>query len=196
MSDEIKDINEVIDETVAEEIAEETAVVSEAEAVIEEPVAEEIAADEPVTEEVAAQDEPVAEEVVVETESVAEIIEEEPVAEEVKAEEPVEVKPEPIVQAENNIAARRRTENSVVRNNRKVRIGVVVSDKMSKTIVVAVKSRAKHPLYKKTVSSTAKFKAHDEKEICGIGDTVEIAETRHISKDKYFRLVRIVEKAK
>ena len=82
------------------------------------------------------------------------------------------------------------------RNFRKTRIGKVVSDKMDKTIVVAVKTRDKHPLYKKTVSRTVKFKAHDEKNECGVGDTVEIAETRHISKDKYFRLVRIVEKAK
>lgn len=87
-------------------------------------------------------------------------------------------------------------ENPGLRNNRKVRTGVVVSDKMDKTIVVAIKSRAKHPLYKKTVNKTTKFKAHDEKNECGIGDTVEIAETRHISKDKYFRLVRIIEKAK
>ncbi len=87
-------------------------------------------------------------------------------------------------------------ENAIVRNDRKMRIGIVVSAKMDKTIVVAVKSRAKHPLYKKTVNQTTKFKAHDEKNECGAGDTVEIAETRHISKDKYFRLVRIIEKAK
>ena len=79
---------------------------------------------------------------------------------------------------------------------RKTRIGRVISDKMDKTVVVAVKSRAKHPLYKKTVNKTTKFKAHDEKNECGIGDTVEIIETRHISKDKYFRVARIVEKAK
>jgi len=82
------------------------------------------------------------------------------------------------------------------RNERKVRQGIVVSDRMDKTIVVAVKSRAKHPMYKKTVNKTTKFKVHDENNECGIGDTVEIMETRHLSRDKYFRLVRIVEKAK
>lgn len=82
------------------------------------------------------------------------------------------------------------------RNLRKSRIGNVVSDKMDKTIVVAVQERYKHPLYKKTVTQTKKFKAHDENNECGIGDTVEIAETRKLSKDKNWRVVRIVEKAK
>ena len=85
---------------------------------------------------------------------------------------------------------------ATIRNDRKTRIGVVVSDKMDKTIVVAVENRSKHPLYGKTVTKTAKFKVHDEKNECGVGDTVEIAETRKLSRDKYFRLVRIVEKAK
>lgn len=82
------------------------------------------------------------------------------------------------------------------RNNRKTKIGVVVSDKMDKTIVVAVTSNVKHPLYKKVVKITKKFKAHDENNDCHIGDTVEIMETRPVSKTTHFRLLRIVEKAK
>ena len=82
------------------------------------------------------------------------------------------------------------------RNYRKSRVGVVVSDKMDKTIVVAVKDKVLHPLYGKTVNRTTKFKAHDENNECGIGDRVRIMETRHISKDKRWRLVEIVEKAK
>ena len=88
-------------------------------------------------------------------------------------------------------------ENIVERNNRPTRQGTVVSaGKMDKTIVVAIVDNVKHPLYKKVVKRTTKFKAHDEKNECGIGDTVEIMETRHLSKDKYYRVVRIVEKAK
>jgi len=82
------------------------------------------------------------------------------------------------------------------RNLRKSREGVVISDKMDKTIVVRVNNKTMHPVFKKTVSSSTKFKAHDEKNECGIGDRVEIAETRPISKDKHWRLVKIVEKAK
>ena len=82
------------------------------------------------------------------------------------------------------------------RGNRKTRIGMVVSNSMNKTIVVEVVSSKKHPLYKKVVKSTKKFKAHDEKEEANVGDTVEIMETRPISKQKHFRLIRIVEKAK
>lgn len=85
---------------------------------------------------------------------------------------------------------------TVERNNRKVREGIVVSDKMDKTIVVAIKDKAKHPLYKKTINKTKKLKAHDENNEAGIGDTVEVMETRHISRDKCWRLVKIVEKAK
>ena len=85
---------------------------------------------------------------------------------------------------------------AIERNNRKERVGVVVSDKMDKTIVVAIKDKAKHPLYKKTINKNKKLKAHDEKNECGIGDTVLIAETRHLSKDKCWRLVEIIEKAK
>lgn len=83
------------------------------------------------------------------------------------------------------------------RNARITREGTVVSaGKMNKTIVVAVYSDKKHPLYKKVVASTKKFKVHDENNEAGLGDKVEITETRHLSKDKYFRLVRIIEKAK
>ena len=85
---------------------------------------------------------------------------------------------------------------AIERNNRKERVGVVVSDKMDKTIVVAIKDKAKHPLYKKTINKTKKLKAHDVNNECGIGDTVLIAETRHPSKDKCWRLVEIIEKAK
>ena len=79
---------------------------------------------------------------------------------------------------------------------RKVKVGVVVSDKMDKTIVVAIRDNVKHPLYKKVMKRTYKLKAHDEKNECGIGDTVEVMETRPLSKDKRWRLVKIVEKAK
>ena len=83
-----------------------------------------------------------------------------------------------------------------VRGYRKTRTGVVVSDKMDKTIVVAIKTKVRHPLYGKMVNRTRKFKAHDENNECDIGDTVKIMETRPISKDKHWRLVEIVEKAK
>lgn len=82
------------------------------------------------------------------------------------------------------------------RNLRKTRVGVVVSDKMDKTIVVAVKDSVQHPLYKKIMKRTVKFKAHDENNECGVGDCVMIMETRPLSKDKRWRLVKIVEKAK
>ena len=83
-----------------------------------------------------------------------------------------------------------------VRGNRKTRTGVVVSDKMDKTIVVEVRTRVRHPLYGKIMNQTTKFKAHDENNECGIGDTVRVMETRPLSKDKHWRLVEIVEKAK
>jgi len=83
-----------------------------------------------------------------------------------------------------------------MRNDRRRRIGIVVSNKMDKTVVVEVMSQEKHPLYKKFVKKTKKYKAHDEENTCGIGDTVEIMETRPLSKDKYHRVIRIVEKAK
>ena len=82
------------------------------------------------------------------------------------------------------------------RNLRKVRTGKVVSDKMDKTCVVAIEDAVKHPLYGKIVRRTVKFKVHDENNECGIGDRVEIMETRPLSKDKRWRLVKIIEKAK
>lgn len=82
------------------------------------------------------------------------------------------------------------------RGNRKVRLGTVVSDKMDKTVVVAVETFVTHPLYKKKMKRTTKFKAHDENNECGIGDTVKIMETRPLSKDKNWRVLNIVEKAK
>ena len=82
------------------------------------------------------------------------------------------------------------------RNLRKTRIGKVVSDKMDKTIVVAVVNNVRHPLYKKIIKRTYKLKAHDENNECGIGDRVKVMETRPLSKDKRWRLVSILEKAK
>ena len=82
------------------------------------------------------------------------------------------------------------------RNLRKTRIGKVVSNKMDKTIVVAIEDHVKHPLYKKIVKRTYKLKAHDEQNQCSIGDTVKVMETRPLSKDKRWRLVEIIEKAK
>lgn len=82
------------------------------------------------------------------------------------------------------------------RNLRKTRVGTVISDKMDKTIVVAVKDSVQHPLYKKILKRTKKFKAHDEDNEAGIGDRVEIMETRKLSKDVNWRLVKIIEKAK
>ena len=82
------------------------------------------------------------------------------------------------------------------RNLRKTRVGIVTSDKMDKTVVVSVKDRVRHPLYKKIVNNTYKLKAHDENNECHIGDTVKVMETRPLSKDKRWRLVSIIEKAK
>ena len=82
------------------------------------------------------------------------------------------------------------------RNMRKTVVGKVVSDKMDKTIVVAIENHVKHPLIGKIVKSTVRFKAHDENNECGIGDRVKIMETRPLSKDKRWRLVEIIEKAK
>jgi small subunit ribosomal protein S17 len=82
------------------------------------------------------------------------------------------------------------------RNERKERVGKVVSNKMQKTITVAVDRKVKHPIYGKFVNRTTKFKAHDEENTAGIGDTVRIMETRPLSKDKRWRLIEVVEKAK
>ena len=82
------------------------------------------------------------------------------------------------------------------RNLRKTRVGRVVSNKMDKTVVVAIDDNVKHPLYKKIIKNTIRLKAHDENNSCGVGDRVLIMETRPLSKDKRWRLVEIVEKAK
>ena len=86
--------------------------------------------------------------------------------------------------------------NTLVRGYRKTRTGIVVSDKKDKTVVVAVRTKVRHPLYGKMVNKTTKFKAHDENNECGVGDTVRIMETRPLSKDKRWRVVEIIEKAK
>ncbi len=82
------------------------------------------------------------------------------------------------------------------RNLRKTRVGIVSSDKMDKTVVVTIKDRVRHPLYGKIINRTVKYKAHDEENACGVGDKVLIMETRPLSKDKRWRVVEIVEKAK
>ena len=82
------------------------------------------------------------------------------------------------------------------RNLRKTRIGIVTSDKMDKTVVVTIKNRVRHPLYNKIVNDTVKYKAHDENNECGVGDKVLIMECRPYSKDKRWRVVEIIEKAK
>ena len=82
------------------------------------------------------------------------------------------------------------------RNLRKTRVGIVASNKMDKTVVVAIQDNVKHPLYKKIIKNTIKLKAHDENNTCGIGDRVLIMETRPLSKDKRWRVVEIIEKAK
>ena len=82
------------------------------------------------------------------------------------------------------------------RNLRKTRVGLVVSDKMDKTVVVAIVDNVKHPLYKKIVKRTVRRKAHDEKNECRVGDRVEVMETRPLSKDKRWRVIEILEKAK
>ena len=82
------------------------------------------------------------------------------------------------------------------RNLRKTRVGVVSSDKMDKTVVVTIKDKVRHPLYGKIINRTVKYKAHDEENTCGVGDKVLIMETRPMSKDKRWRVVEIIEKAK
>ena len=82
------------------------------------------------------------------------------------------------------------------RNLRKTNVGIVVSDKMDKTVVVAIKDNVKHPLYKKIIKRTVRIKAHDENNACGVGDRVMVMETRPVSKDKRWRVAEIIEKAK
>ena len=86
--------------------------------------------------------------------------------------------------------------DTITRSLRKTRVGVVASNKMDKTVVVAIEDKVRHPLYKKIVKRTIKFKAHDEENTCNIGDKVEIMETRPLSKDKRWRLVKVLERAK
>ena len=100
------------------------------------------------------------------------------------------------IMAEKNVKNAYEGADNMERNLRKTRVGVVVSDKMDKTIVVAVKDSVQHPLYKKILKRTKKFKVHDENNEAGIGDRVEIMETRKISKQVNWRLVKILEKAK
>jgi small subunit ribosomal protein S17 len=90
----------------------------------------------------------------------------------------------------------RKEENEMDRNSRKIRQGYVVSDKMDKTVVVAIEESVRHSLYGKSVKRTKKFKAHDEANECNVGDLVRIMETRPLSKDKRWRVVKIVEKVK
>lgn len=87
-------------------------------------------------------------------------------------------------------------QNTETRNLRKVRVGIVTSNKMAKTIIVAVERKVKHPIYGKFINKTTKFHAHDEKNECSIGDMVRIMETRPLSKTKRWRLVEVVEKVK
>ena len=82
------------------------------------------------------------------------------------------------------------------RNLRKTRVGIVASNKMDKTVVIAIKDNVKHPLYDKIIKKTVKLKAHDENNACGVGDRVLVMETRPLSKDKHWRVVEIIEKAK
>ena len=88
------------------------------------------------------------------------------------------------------------SETAQNRGMRKTRTGVVVSDKMDKTIVIKLSTRVKHPLYSKYINKTTKIKAHDENNECGVGDTVKVMETRPLSREKRWRLVEIIEKAK
>ena len=87
-------------------------------------------------------------------------------------------------------------QDSKNRSLRKTRVGVVTSDKMEKTVVVAIKDKVPHPLYKKIINRTLKVKAHDEENTCGVGDRVLLMETRPLSKDKRWRVAKIIEKAK
>jgi len=114
----------------------------------------------------------------------------------VATEKPAEKKPVGGGQSAAPKIATKKAADDSARGLRKTRIGKVVSNKMNKTIVVEIVNKVPHPIYGKVVVTTTKFKVHDEKNECSIGDTVEIMETRPLSRDKYFRLLRTVEKAK
>ena len=189
MAEETVETTEVVENIAAEATpaVEETpvaAVHAEAEAPVVEAVAEV-----PVVEAVAADS------AVVENAVLAEAAEEAPAAKKPRAvrtkkvEEPVVVEKAPFVVDFGN-------DKKVYRGHRRTRVGKVVSNKMQKTIVVAVESRVRHPLYGKFMKRTTKFKVHDELNTCGEGDTVEIMETRPISSEKRWRFNRIVERAK
>lgn len=106
------------------------------------------------------------------------------------------VTPEPIATKAVEVAPEAKAEETIKRGRRKLRVGKVVSNKMQKTAVVLIESRVRHPLYGKFMKRSSKFKAHDEENLCGEGDTVEIMETRPLSKEKCWRVIRIIEKAK
>lgn len=108
----------------------------------------------------------------------------------------VEVKKAEIKKTATKVIKATPVKNDDARNRRKVLRGIVISNKMEKTGVVEITRKVPHPLYKKVVTKTSRFKFHDENNECSIGDTIEVMETRPLSKDKYFRLVRIVEKVK
>ena len=97
---------------------------------------------------------------------------------------------------ENTEIVKEEIKKEIHKPNRKTRVGKVVSDKMDKTIVIAIQTSKPHPLYKKIVKKTIKLKAHDERNECGVGDTVRVMETRPLSREKRWRLVQIIEKAK
>lgn len=111
----------------------------------------------------------------------------------ITAEDSIETPSEPTTNATPVV---KKPTSDPTRGRRKVRQGKVVSAKMEKTIVVLIESRVRHPLYGKFMKRSKKFKAHDEERVCGEGDTVEIMETRPLSKDKNWRVIRIIEKAK
>jgi len=126
----------------------------------------------------------------------AEAVSEEPATAETAAVAETEAVAETAAAVEEPAAAETPAKDPSSRNFRKTRTGVVVSDKMDKTIVVAIETHKRHPLYKKIIKRTYKLKAHDQNNECGVGDKVKVMETRPLSKEKRWRLVEILEKAK
>jgi small subunit ribosomal protein S17 len=114
----------------------------------------------------------------------------------VKEESPAAAEEKPVVTEKTPAVTEKESVTESGRNFRKTRVGVVVSDKMDKTIVVAIETHKRHPLYKKIIKRTYKLKAHDQNNECGVGDKVKVMETRPLSKEKRWRLVEIIEKAK
>lgn len=198
MSDETVNTNE----TVTEPETTETTNVTEAPAEAAAPEAP-VAAAEEATPGAEAAPAPVAEEAAAPVAEAAPVVEETPAVEAAPAPAPKAKKeptpaPAPVAPAEpvGPDTVDFGDKKAATRGRRKLRIGRVISNKMQKTIVVAVESRKRHPLYGKFMRHTTKFKAHDEENTCGEGDTVEIMETRPLSKEKRWRVVRIVERAK